>query len=415
MYSIWSQVRRYNFVWDTVVCISSLIEHVPYTSLAINSPLQVVNREHRTALKSYNRAIQNVKELANHGQLDDAVIVLSYVLFSAAEFHQKNVETGNVLLQRCSKVLIGSLATIGGGRNPTGDQAIHQVITPFVMRRAFHIATFEEAIRPRWAVNDEINTILRTVYPTLNEFRIRFHELASQCYEVTRLVDVVLNLQAESPSKTQVLLQRQSLLDKLILWKVSLIATRAQSADVESVWVCSYLLMYWAVCYISLATCLDHRQVVFDDYVINFAEIIENAAFYLGSPSRKIHLSSGADAEAIPALYFCAIKCRDPVLRREALRLIRQLQLGNLWGIVAPDRVVEKFISVEENGYVGLPPEERRFACANVFGMRAPGGRQRKALELSRFEYASNGSRRLITRYTWLDDEEEGSISKALV
>lgn len=92
----------------------------------------------------------------------------------------------------------------------------------------------------------------------------------------------------------------------------------------------------------------------------------------------------------------------------------------NLWALVASDRVVAKVISVEEgeyqlsfskdspeSQYVGLPPEERRFAYVSVVGRQALGGKQRRVLELSRFEFATDGSRRLINDYTWLDDGEE--------
>lgn len=416
--------QTYSFVWDTVVCISSLIEHVPYTSLALDSPLQVVNQEHQKALRLYNRAIANVKALFMRDNLDDSIIALSYVLFSATEYFQKNVQTGNRLLQRCSKILIGSLATHATGRHPTGDPAMQQVITPFVMRRALDIASFDEAIRPQWAVNDNRSTALRNLPPPLNESRIQFHELANQCFEVVRVADIVRNIQSDDDrNKTQLLSQRRSLLDKLVQWRTCLIATTGQEARESSGWVRAYLLMYWAFCYISLATCVSHRQVIFDGYMIYFAEIVQHATSCLEIKTTKIETFSDRNSEVIPALYFCAVKCRDPVLRREALRLIRQTELGDLWGIVAPDRVAAKFISVEESGgkdfsnsrCTDLPPEEHRFACANVFGARAPDGRQRKALELSRYEYAGDGSRRLITRYTWLDEELDGAVMHAFV
>jgi len=199
-------------------------------------------------------------------------------------------------------------------------------------------------------------------------------------------------------------------------WKASFTAIGSRTPDVETDWIGSYLLMYWAVCYTSLAACVSPRQTIFDDYMDHFAEIVEHATVCLrhSAQSTKVQLLSSFDPGVITLLYFCATKCRDPILRREALCLMRQApRQENLWAFVAPDRVVAKAISVEEgeyqlsfskdspeSQYAGLPPEERRFAYVSVVGRQAPGGKQRQALELSRFEFATDGSRRLINDYT---------------
>ena len=98
------------------------------------------------------------------------------------------------------------------------------------------------------------------------------------------------------------------------------------------------------------------------------------------------------------------------MLRREGLRLVRQApRQQNLWAFVAPDRVVTKVISVEEAEHqpsfsqhfpesqdAGLTSEELRFACVSVGSRRAPDGKQHQALELSRFEFETDGSIWLI-------------------
>ena len=368
----------------------------------------------------------NVRQLAERDQIDDSVVVLSYILFASVEFHQRNVKTGTDLLKRCCKVLTENLTSLYTRQNSTASQAVFQVVTPFVLRRAVVIATLGNALPPRWVANNEVSNILKAVLsrsPTLNEARLQFHSLVCHCYEVIRHADFVPDMKDDDPGKVLFLSQRQSLLDKLMQWKASFTAISSRTPDVNTDWIGSYLLMYWAVCYTSLATCVSLRETSFDDYMDYFAEIVEHATVYLGhsAQSTKVQLLSSSDPGVIPPLYFCATKCRDPILRREALRLMRQApRQENLWAFVASDRVVAKVISVEEGEYqlafskdspesqcAGLLPEERRFAHVSVVGRQASGGKQRQFLELSRFEFATDGSRRLIHDYTWLDDGEE--------
>ena len=423
--------QTHSFVWDTAVCLSSLLEHVPYMSLTTTSDstglTKVTNREHRQALRYYNRAIVNVRQLAERNQIDDSVVVLSYILFASVEFQQRNVKTGTDLVKRCCKILTENLTSLYTRQNSTAGQAVHQVVTPFVLRKAVVIATLGAALPLQWVANKEVSNILQAVLsrsPTLTEARVQFYSLVSHCYELIRLADFVPSIKDDDPRTVLFLSQRQSLLDKLMQWKASCTATSSRTPDVEIDWISSYLLIYWAVCYISLAACVSPRQIIFDDYMDHFAEIIKHATVYLrnSAQSTTVQLLSSFDPGVIPPLYFCATKCRDPILRREALRLMRQApRQENLWAFVAPDRVVAKVISAEEGEYQlslskdspesqcpGLPPEERRFAFVSVVGRQAPGGRlQRQALELSRFEFATDGSRRLINDYTWLDEREE--------
>ena len=410
------------------MCISSLLEHVPYTSLTTTPDstglTKVTNREHRHALRFYNRAIVNVRQLAERDQIDDSVVVLSYILFASVEFQQRNVKTGTDLVKRCSKILTENLTSLYTRQNPNAGQAIHQVVAPFVLRKAVLIATLGNALPPRWVANNEVSNRLKAILsrsPELNETIVQFQSLVYHCYEVIRHADFIPNIKDDDPGKVLFFSQRQSLLDKLMQWKASLTATSSWTPDVETNWISSYLLMYWAVCYTSLATCVSSRQTSFDDYMDHFAEIVEHATVYLrhSAQSTGVQLLSSSDPGVIPPLYFCATKCRDPTLRREALRLMGQApRQENLWAFVASDRVVAKVISVEEGEhqlsfskdspqYAGLPPEERRFAYVSVVGSQALGGKQRQVLELSRFEFANDGSRRLINDYAWLDDGEE--------
>lgn len=441
--------QTYDFVWDSVVSLSSLLEHAVQTPLLTGSdsphPFEVPNRQHQQALRLYNRAISSLRQLAARDQIDNSIIALSYILFSSVEFQQWNVKTGIELLRRCCKISIENITADDPGTHSTTQLSIHQVVTPFVSRKAILTATLGCALPLQWPASDETAGILNAALsrsPALAEARSHFYTLVGASYELIRLAEFMLHIGASHPVKITFLSDRKSLLDRLQQWKTSATLSSNSACDAEIDWIWSYLLMYWAFCYTCLATCLSTRQTLFDEHMDRFTEIIQHAQTYLRHSAESTTIQSLAciGPGALPPLYFCATKCRHPRVRREAQRLMRLAPpQGNGWAFVEPDRVVARIISLEEGGRgqtdpqvhstssknspepapepepastsqsapILLPPEERRFAFACVVGRRAPGGRLRRALELGRFAPTPDGStHRLITNYAWLDDEE---------
>ena len=105
----------------------------------------------------------NVQQLAEQAQIDDCVVVLSYILFASVEFQQRNVKIGTDLAKRCSKFLTENLASLHARQNSTASQAVHQVVTPFMLRKAVTIATLGNGPSSQLVANDEVGGILETV------------------------------------------------------------------------------------------------------------------------------------------------------------------------------------------------------------------------------------------------------------
>ncbi|KAK5045469.1 hypothetical protein LTR84_009333 [Exophiala bonariae] len=428
--------QTYNFVWDSVVCLSSLVEHAQHThtpsSTASDSPpnpFEIPNRHHQQALRLYNRAISSLRQLAARGQVNSSIITLSYILFSSVEFQQWNVNTGIQLLKRCCAISIENLFIDNPAKDSTSSLAVHQVVTPFVLRKAVLTATLGCALPLQWPPDEGTSQSLNKTLsrsPALAEARSQFYLLVNDSYEVIRLADFMPHIADSHPLKKTFTSDRVSLMERLMRWKALTINITTSPHDPEIDWMLSYLLMYWAVCYIYLATCTSTRQTPFDEHMERFATIVQHAQNYLRHTSNltRIRLLASVGPGALPPLYFCAMKCREPRLRREAQRLMPLAPAqGNEWALVEPERVVAKIISLEEGEgqarpatspgpasvterLPDLPPEERRFAFVSVVPRRAPGGRLRQALELNRFEESAvSGSRRLISDYVWLDDE----------
>jgi len=422
-----------DFVWDMVVCISSLLEHVPYGSLVTTfkpaSARTIINHRHRQALKFYNRAIANVREQALRNEMDDSLALLSCVLFATVEYQQRNIKTGRDLIKMGCKMLPQILTNPKS--SPTS-LAVQQVVAPFVLRKAVLIATLGTVLPPEWIVNAEPTSTLQAVLvkrPALNRARMEFHSLVYHSYEVSRVGDIVPDNNDDDPGLLVFISSRETLLEQLTCWRNSFVRDWSQTTDSEAKAIYSYMLMYWAVCFISLGACASRSELAFDRYTDHFVAIIEHVEVYLrysaGTAADQL-LISGFDPGIIPPLYFCAMKCRDPILRRKALKLMGDApRQENLWAFLAPDRVAEKVILEEEGGDgfspvndsmssngTAWPPEERRFAFTTVVSREASNGRLRLALQMSRFVWQPDRTRRIVHKYTWLDDGQLSAIRR---
>ncbi|KAK5457907.1 hypothetical protein LTR20_008654 [Exophiala xenobiotica] len=447
------------FVWDTVICIGSLLEHVPYGSLVTEfnsaSVRTTINHRHRQALKFYNRAIANVRELALRNEMDDSIALLSCVLFATVEYQQRNIKTARDLVKMGCRLLPQILTNT---TNSSTSLVVQQVVAPFILRKAVLIATLGTVLPSEWIVNAEPTSMLQAVLakrPALNQARIEFHSLVYQCYEISRVADLVPDNNYDDPGLHAFISSRKILLEKLTCWRDSFVRDWSQTTDSDAKAIYSYILMYWAVCYTSLAACASRSEIVFDGYRDHFVAIVEHAEIYLrynsaGTAADQL-LISGLEPGIIPPLYFCAMKCRDPVLRRKAVTLMRSApRQENLWAFLAPERVAEKVILEEEEGGAGAgdgdgfaispantdtsqdsprssnsngtgtgtgtlvwPPEERRFAFTTVVckEVGASGGRQRLALQMSRFVFQPVRTRRIVHKYTWLDDGHLSAVA----
>lgn len=120
------------------------------------------------------------------------------------------------------------------------------------------------------------------------------------------------------------------------------------------------LKMYQVTTTIIIATGVYGQETLHDDHLSKYQQVIawgedlfacsKNST---STPSRDQFLSF--DIGVITPLFFAAIKCRDPMVRRRAISLLasNNLQEGS-WNSVGAAKVAEFVMGIEEEG---LPPE----------------------------------------------------------
>jgi Fungal specific transcription factor domain len=148
-----------------------------------------------------------------------------------------------------------------------------------------------------------------------------------------------------------------------------------------------------------LSLCLSHEQCAADSHTTMFEEILE-----LGSKVllHRAENSAGVDLgyfsfemEIIPPLYYTAIQCRVPSIRRRAVELVRFApRREGLWDAHIARKLAERVIQIEEKNLVKDPskPYEDKILPREVdrihFQSELPGrfGNQLDPASMSRME-----------------------------
>ena len=90
-----------------------------------------------------------------------------------------------------------------------------------------------------------------------------------------------------------------------------------------------------------------HSELHFDHYHDDFRFIVDSCRTVFYSDSVRTNASLGL----IPPLFWVATKCRDPILRREALAILRSSHhTESLWDTCTAANIVERVILIEERG-----------------------------------------------------------------
>ncbi|OQO10139.1 hypothetical protein B0A48_04496 [Cryoendolithus antarcticus] len=118
--------------------------------------------------------------------------------------------------------------------------------------------------------------------------------------------------------------------------------------------VISNLMLSYHVSVIWLSTRLQANRMNIDRYTDHFREIVYHAKIY--NRARSVEASElTMETGAIPSLYFVAMNCRLPSLRREALHLLRAgPSKEGIWGAICTAQLAATIIWLEERE-LGLP------------------------------------------------------------
>lgn len=318
-------------VWDAVISLSTLYERPPIHDSSpfslIDSPAAVRHDYHQEALVWYSRSLAALQQRINQGVADFTVSMISCILFIAIELLQGHKSAAIALYTQGAQLLASATFTAA---SCTGLGPLVTTISPLIHRLGaqFLIST-DGALGESWAPAhaDRLETLT-----TASEARNALLGLVADWKIHNKEVKDHVNMLGKGHilDVSTLEAQQKHLQSRLSAWYRSFISTipaqdansypSAQHSDDST----SLLMMTYLSILIETQTSLVFNEIVYDDYEAEFTQILQYAPKAINatrSPDGSQPYFMFEMGVFLP-LFITALKCRFPILRRQALRFL---------------------------------------------------------------------------------------------
>ena len=300
---------------------------------------------------------------------------------------------------------------------------LYELVTAFISRKTVLMGR-GKPIQISWNTHTEetpLRPSMKLYLNVLMNAKTQLDGLMYQAYEVIRVGHLLYN----DDSEMQKLIPKQQHMLRVVKgWKDHFLQLCKNEPESEVRCFMSILLMYWSMCFIWLSTCTSSLQTSFDDNIPIFAAILTHAQVIIERSASSTSATQQFKYEGdsvTPPLLFTATKCRDPILRRRALQLIRQTPQRDVWwSSVAAPSLIEKIIAVEEGdehfsdepdyGQAScLPPEEQRIHHHAILKATVTDGRRHVRVQLTKAAFDADGTMRMVHEEVYVEDHIRSS------
>ncbi|KAF5676154.1 transcriptional regulatory moc3 [Fusarium heterosporum] len=347
--------------WGGVVLKMSTTEPaVRHAMLAISSLHESVESHYRGirkidtrfAFREYSEAI---KSLRDWGQRNEPPLIplLVCVLFICIEFLIDRDMAAQMHICQGRQIL----SALGDGHSPAMEMIKHSLV-PIYTRLS--PASFLFGSRPA-PIPAHLRAWTETpiIFTSVEEARYALYMILDEALQFsTSAQKVKFNMKNADPAEILYFQQEQQRqLTQLNRWHAAFTVVTSmspQSPAMES--SLNILRIYHQTAFIWLSSSLDTGETVFDSYTANFATIISLASIIIGSVPANAKLEPFSfETEIIPPIYWTAVRCRHPLLRRAALKLLTRDQVRNrrenLWHARETAVIAARSIELEEAGF----------------------------------------------------------------
>ncbi|KAF2101132.1 hypothetical protein NA57DRAFT_74718 [Rhizodiscina lignyota] len=347
-----------------------------------SSPTGIIKTEQRGtddyeyfALNQYNKAISHLKtHLSNHKISSLRIALISCMIFTTLELVRGQYKSAFTHLRNgCN--LLGQIRDKDDEKTDRGNSFLRSqpksiencLIEPFA-RLNVQIGLFGE--------------IPDNLYPLTQlssvEHRLNVPPLFGSIYEAREYMDSLLNTVlhisgkcfqdrlTSTPHSKMTIKSQRSLELAVSSWIESYnvsIPKFFQNTDHRNKFSIPLLRLFHTMTTIIISTAVSSREALFDSYTPKFTSIItetislwEMTGFVSHSPYKGDcwipNLRFTSEMGIVPALYYTAVKCRVPWLRRQAIKLLLAApHREGAWDSVIVDHIAEKVMIMEEDGF----------------------------------------------------------------
>ncbi|KAJ5819229.1 transcriptional regulator family: Fungal Specific TF [Penicillium riverlandense] len=344
-------------VWDAVIALSALYERPPVHEARpfslLKSPAAVRHSYHHDALVWYSRSLAALRQRIESGTADVTVSMIGCILFIAIELLQGNRNAAMTLYQQGAQMMTSDMAT--GGR--TTSSLLLSTIKSLFQRLGTWVFVIRGVREDSW-------------FPGLDDMTEQFTSLGEARNVLCSLVAEFKALNTDfkdhwhggiddrlrdSPA---LILRQEHLLKQLQIWYelfTSLQPIQQSTGEVDG--ATATLLMTYLSILVETRACLNPSQITFDQYEAEFIQILGYAPAAIASTCNPDGRQPSFTFEMgiyLP-LFITALKCRAPLLRRQALRFLLQAPaVQGLYMCIPTSRLVAILIALEEDSTISL-------------------------------------------------------------
>lgn len=388
-------------IWDAVLALSRLIQYPQYGyvyDMSIVSKYEkppINHPDHIRALKWYNKSLTTLRQRLTSGQVSSTIARVSCVVYICIECLQNNIHEAVTLHQQAM-----ALAQAAKSQPKLECDAHLEETLGALMRHMslLHgLPVSEENRRTRSAQG-----IFSTLSQAREELYLIIQEARTFCSGISEIKLTQGKDWTANPSQERLSKQIQT---KFSMWKsnltsmpdFSLSSLREHHGELYSIALLAHShLSIW------LSTCLSTYETAYDSFFPIFKSIVEYAGRAIGATRSKSRPVFVFEARIIPTMFFVAIKCRHPVIRRDAISMLRRgPQVENTWTADSMAQLAELIVAIEESGDVygtfhpepqitEPPPESYRIFCSKAVELLDEFGRPAHYLNFARWQQDIN-------------------------
>ncbi|KAH8729832.1 hypothetical protein BGZ61DRAFT_504582 [Ilyonectria robusta] len=342
-----------------VLKLSATEPAVRHAILAVSSLHECVEVKNTTgreldrsfAFREYGNAIRSLRNWAQRDE-HSAIPLLVCILFVCIEFLADRDSASQMHIIQGRKILSG----LADGHSPAME-LIKQSLVPIYARLS--LASFLFGARPA-SIPAHLKswTEVPAVFTSIEEARCGLYLLLDEGLQFSTAANsVAFDPATDAEAMYNLQLEQQRLLSQLTRWHAAFtVFTSMTPQSPASENVQNLLRVYYNSSFVWISTSLRRDELAFDAHLPAFSAIISLASSIINSlpPNAKMEAFS-FETELVAPVYWTVTKCRHPLLRRAALKLLTRDQMRNrrenLWhvreAVVVSARVIEK----EEAGF----------------------------------------------------------------
>ncbi len=168
------------------------------------------------------------------------------------------------------------------------------------------------------------------------------------------------HMEASEHASADLVIEKQKYLDELANWYRAFrpLFDRAQPGT-DDYLPTRHLQMHYLPVYLTIIMYPATSEMAYDEYLLIFKEVIEMGKIQLAGATHNPMFSF--DMQNVWPLFVVAKKCRDPVVRRDAIRLLMEFpRREGIWDSSVVAAISSWIVNIEEEGIVGGYVEERK-------------------------------------------------------